>query len=113
MAKFFDFNGDYTGLTEEKAASALELYGSNEFTETKDKSFKAHHILLCPVSILLAAAGLIQIFFLGGIASGIICILASAVQITAFGLLCSRCNKIIKRRMAAAQREEGLSRPIQ
>ena len=103
MAKFFDFNGDYTGLTEEKAASALELYGSNEFTETKDKSFKAHHILLCPVSILLAAAGLIQIFFLSGIASGIICILASAVQITAFGLLCSRCNKIIKRRMAAAQ----------
>ena len=34
MAEFLNFKGDYKGLTEEKAAQNLSMYGENSFSET-------------------------------------------------------------------------------
>ena len=62
MAQFLNFKGDYKGLTEKKAADNLSMYGSNIFTETEDKSFKAYHYLLDPTAVLLFISGILQIF---------------------------------------------------
>ena len=88
MAQFLNFKGDYTGLSSDKAAKNLEMYGSNIFSETEDKSFKVYHYLLHPTALLLLAAGIIQIAFLSDMVTGILCIAMAAALVTALAIIC-------------------------
>ena len=76
MAQFLNFKGDYKGLTEKKAADNLSMYGSNIFTETEDKSFKAYHYLLDPTAVLLFISGIFK-----ELNSCISCFLSSAIDL--------------------------------
>ena len=103
MAQFLNFKGDYTGLSSDKAAKNLEMYGSNIFSETEDKSFKVYHYLLHPTALLLLAAGIIQIAFLSDMVTGILCIAMAAALVTALAIICRKCNERIMTRTLAAQ----------
>ena len=103
MAQFLNFKGDYTGLSSDKAQKNLEMYGSNIFSETENKSFKVYHYLLHPTALLLFAAGIIQIAFLSDMVTGILCIAMAAALVTALGIICHRCNERIMSRTLAAQ----------
>lgn len=103
MAQFLNFKGDYTGLSREKAAKNLEMYGSNIFSESEDKSFRVYHYLLHPTELLLLAAGIIQIAFLSDMVTGILCIAMAAALATTLAITCRRCNERITARTLAAQ----------
>lgn len=103
MAQFLNFKGDYKGLTEKKASDNLSMYGSNIFTETEDKSFKAYHYLLDPIAVLLFIAGLIQIFALSQYITGIVCIAMSVAQAVTLCVICGKNNETIRNRTLSAK----------
>ena len=103
MAQFLNFRGDYTGLSADKAADNLEMYGSNIFRETENKSFKVYHYLFDPTAVLLFAAGIIQIAALSQYATGIMCLAMSVAQIITLCVICRRSNDSIRNRTMSAK----------
>lgn len=103
MAQFLNFKGDYKGLTEKKAADNLSMYGSNIFTETEDKSFKAYHYLLDPTAVLLFISGILQIFTLSQYVTGIMCIAMSIAQVVTLCVICQKNNETIRNRTLSAK----------
>ena len=103
MAEFLNFKGDYKGLTEEKAAQNLSMYGENSFSETEDKSFKAHHILLNIVVLLVFLSGIIEIVFAGQVAMGIACIGLAIVGAVLLAVYCNDCNEKTEALISAAK----------
>ena len=103
MAQFLNFRGDYTGLSADKAADNLEMYGSNIFRETENKSFKVYHYLFDPTAVLLFAAGIIQIAALSQYATGIMCLAMSVAQIITLCVICRRSNDNIRNRTMSAK----------
>lgn len=103
MAEFLNFKGDYNGLTNEKAAQNLEMYGENSFTETEDKSFKSRHILLNITVVLLFLSGLIEIIFLQSVAMGIACFAIAIAGAVLLAVHCNGCNERISALISAAK----------
>ena len=103
MAEFLNFKGDYSGLTNEKAAQNLEMYGENSFTETEDKSFKSRHILLNITVLLLFLSGLIEIVFLSNTAMGIACFAIAVAGAVLLAIHCNGCNERIQALISAAK----------
>jgi Ca2+-transporting ATPase len=103
MAEFLDFKGEYKGLTGEKAAQNLDMYGENSFSETEDKSFKAHHILLNIVVLLIFLSGIIEIAFLSQVAMGIACIAIAVAGAVLLAIHCNDCNEKTEALISAAK----------
>lgn len=64
MAQFFNFKGDYFGLTDADIEKNTELYGYNIYTK-KDKpqeSFSPIKVLLSPSFVLMFIAGVLSLF---------------------------------------------------
>lgn len=72
MAQFFNFKGDYFGLTDDEVENRAELYGYNIYTknEKKRERFTLLNTLLSPTVIFMLVASVLC-FFGGGIGSGI------------------------------------------
>ncbi|MBE6902748.1 MAG: HAD family hydrolase [Ruminococcaceae bacterium] len=64
MAQFFNFNGDYFGLTDPDIEKNTELYGYNVYTkkEKSNESFSIGRVLLSPAFLLLLIAGVVSLF---------------------------------------------------
>ncbi len=103
MAEFLNFKGDYSGLTEEKAAQNLEMYGENSYAENEDKSFKSYHILLNIVVLLIFVSGVIEIVFLGQAAMGIACIAIAVAGAVLLAVHCNGCNEKTEALISAAK----------
>lgn len=80
MAKFFNFNGEYFGLTESDIDRNTELYGYNVYTKAEKKAecFSPARIILSPSFLLMFVAGVLS-FFGGNIAAGLMILLIDAV----------------------------------
>ncbi|MGN1119461.1 MAG: hypothetical protein ACI4Q4_03815, partial [Oscillospiraceae bacterium] len=79
MAQFFNFEGDYLGLSEEEAARSVELYGLNTYTkgDSGEKRFSPVSAVLNPTVIMLFLAGVFS-FFSAGVGTGIAVLLLDA-----------------------------------
>ena len=64
MAQFFDFKGDYFGLTESDIEKNTDLYGYNVYTknEKKAESFSPLRVVLSPSFLLMFIAGVLSLF---------------------------------------------------
>lgn len=102
MAKFLNFNGDYNGITEQKAEQNLNLYGENIFHETEDKSFGALRAVINPWTIILAAAAIVY-FILGEIAAGLTSAAFAVAVMVALAVFCESCNRKISECTANAK----------
>lgn len=80
MAHFFNFKGDYFGLTESDIDKNTELYGYNVYTklEKKREAFSPTKVLLSPPFILMFVAGVLS-FFTSNVAAGLIILLIDAI----------------------------------
>ncbi len=80
MAQFFNFKGDYFGLTESDIDRNTELYGYNIYTknERKAEAFSPVKVILSPTFILMFVAGVLS-FFASNVAAGLIILLIDAV----------------------------------
>ncbi len=80
MAQFFNFKGDYFGLTESDIDRNTELYGYNVYTknEKKPETFSPVKVILSPSFILMFVAGVLS-FFASNVAAGLIILLIDAV----------------------------------
>ena len=72
MAQFFNFKGEYYGLTDQDIEKNTELYGYNIYTkdEKKNESFTPIKVILSPPFLLMFIAGVLSLFgeyFLTGI----------------------------------------------
>lgn len=79
MARFFNFEEDYFGLTESEIEKKLSLYGLNTYTKAPRAfmGFSYADVFLSPSVLLTAIAGILC-FFGGSWASGIIVLLIDA-----------------------------------
>ncbi|MBE6889663.1 MAG: cation-transporting P-type ATPase [Ruminococcaceae bacterium] len=79
MARFFNFSGDYYGLTESNIEKNTELYGYNIYTksEKKAEAFSPVKVILSPSFLLMFIAGVLSLFG-SNIASGILILLIDA-----------------------------------
>lgn len=82
MAKFFNFEEEYFGLTESEIEKKLSLYGLNTYTKAPRAfmGFSYTDVFLSP-SVLLTAVAAILSFFCGGWSSGIIILLIDAFYV--------------------------------
>lgn len=103
MAEFLNFKGNYKGLTEDKATQNLNMYGENSFTDTEDKSFRAYHILLNIVVLLVFVSGIIEIAFLSQVAMGIACIAIAVAGAVLLAVHCNDCNEKTETLISAAK----------
>lgn len=92
MAQFFNFKGDYFGLTEDEIENRAELYGYNIYTknEKKREGFSLQRIILSPTVIFMFVASILC-FFSKGIGSGLAIIAIIALYVFAeywIGTLC-------------------------
>lgn len=80
MAKFFDFDEDYFGLTAEEIEKKLSMYGMNTYTKAPRAltGFSYADVFLSPSVLLTFAAGVLC-FFAAGIGMGLIVLLIDAV----------------------------------
>ena len=64
MAQFFNFKGEYFGLTETDIERNTELYGYNVYTrsEKKPEAFSPLRVILTPHFILTFVAGILSLF---------------------------------------------------
>lgn len=64
MAQFFNFKGDYFGLTESDIEKNTELYGYNVYTksERKPDGFSPLRVILSPSFLLMFIAGVLSLF---------------------------------------------------
>ena len=64
MAQFFNFKGDYFGLTDADIERNTEMYGYNVYTkqEKKQECFTPISILISPAFLLMLIAGIISFF---------------------------------------------------
>ena len=76
MAQFFNFKGDYFGLTESDIEKNTELYGYNIYTKSdkKQEGFSLLSVLISPSFLLMLIAGILS-FFGTNIYAGIIILL--------------------------------------
>lgn len=79
MAQFFNFKGDYFGLTDEEVESKAELYGYNIYTKNEKKrdGFSVVKTVLSPNVIFMFIAGVLSIFG-ASVGTGIAIILIDA-----------------------------------
>lgn len=84
MAQFYNFKGDYYGLTDEDIKQNTEMYGFNIYkkNEPEKQRFRVSAVLLSPSFILMLLAGILS-FFGGGIGSGIVILLILAAYVYA------------------------------
>lgn len=83
MAQFFDFRGDYYGLTSKDVEKRLFTYGANIYTKNvKKDGFSYLKAVLSPSVIILLVAGILAFFGIG-IAAGIVTILIDALYCAA------------------------------
>lgn len=82
MAQFFNFKGDYFGLTEDEVENRAELYGYNIYTknEKKREEFSLLKVLLSPSVIFMLVAGVLC-FFGSGIGAGFVIIAIAAFYV--------------------------------
>ena len=64
MAQFFNFQGDYLGLTDSEAERSVELYGLNTYTneEKKKECFSEGSVIFSPPAIMLFIAAVLSFF---------------------------------------------------
>lgn len=76
MAQFFNFKGDYFGLTDADIDRNTEMYGYNVYTkqEKKQECFSLVSVLISPAFLLMLIAGVIS-FFGTNIIAGIVILL--------------------------------------
>ena len=104
VAQLKDFKNDYTGLSDEKVAEHIKLYGYNSETkqEEKEKGFSVIGVFFRFRFILLAAASALS-FFYGEIVSGaIIAALALTYVITEI-IKGRKCEEIVFRMKQSAK----------
>ncbi len=79
MAQFFNFKGDYFGLTESDIEKNTELYGYNIYTknEKKPEGFTPLRVVLSPSFLLMFIAGVLCLFG-ADLLSGILILLIDA-----------------------------------
>ena len=84
MAKFFDFEQDYTGLDPDRIDNMLSMYGLNTYTKAPGGLFGSSYaeILLSPAVLLMFVAGVLS-FFGMGIGAGIVTLLIDAFYVFA------------------------------
>lgn len=92
MARFLNFTGEYEGITEEKAAKNLEMYGENRVNNTAKRRFKVYHWLLNPWSLILLIS---VVPYLGtkDYAGAVICLTGAIVIMAVLALLYHRTNE--------------------
>lgn len=80
MAQFFNFKGDYFGLTESDIDRNTELYGYNVYTksEKKTEAFSPAKVIISPSFLLMFVAGVLS-FFASNVAAGLIILLIDAI----------------------------------
>ncbi len=86
MAQFFNFKGDYFGLTDADIEKNTELYGYNVYTkkDKPDESFSATGVIFSLPFVFMFIAGVVSLFtpnLLGGILILIIDVLYAAGEI--------------------------------
>ncbi len=70
MAQFFNFQGDYFGITEKEVKKNTELYGYNIYSKSdKTKGASVLQVLLSPSFLLILTVGILS-FFAGSWAMG-------------------------------------------
>ena len=99
MAQFFNFQGDYFGLTEADIDKNIEMYGLNVYTkdDSKQKPFSPARVLLSPQFLLMLIAGVLSLFTPGwgaGIAIVLIDALYAAAEIYVNTAADARLNEI-------------------
>ena len=84
MAQFFNFKGDYFGLTDDEVENRADLYGYNIYTKNEKKrdGFSVLKMVLSPNVILMLLAGVLC-FFGGGVGSGVAIIVIDALYVGA------------------------------
>ncbi|MDE7361728.1 MAG: HAD family hydrolase [Oscillospiraceae bacterium] len=84
MAKFFNFDEDYFGLTPSDIEKKLSMYGLNTYTKSPRAfmGFSYSDVLLSPAVLLMAIAGVLC-FFGAGVGMGIIVLLIDAAYVFA------------------------------
>lgn len=84
MAQFFNFKGDYLGLTDEQISESRELYGQNVYTvtEKREEEFSPVSVIISPPVIMMFLAGVLS-FFGMGIGTGIAVLLIDALYAAA------------------------------
>lgn len=84
MAKFFDFEQDYTGLEPKRIDSMLAMYGLNTYTKAPEGLFGSSYaeIFLSPAVLLMFVAGVLSFFGIG-VGAGIVTLLIDLVYIFA------------------------------
>ena len=84
MAQFFNFKGDYLGLTDEQISESRELYGQNVYTvaEKREEAFSPFSVIISPPVIMMFLAGVLS-FFGMGVGTGIAVLLIDALYAAA------------------------------
>lgn len=84
MAKFFDFEQDYTGLDPNRIENMLSMYGLNTYTKAPAGLFGSSYaeILLSPAVLLMFIAGVLSFFGIG-IGAGIVTLLIDLLYVFA------------------------------
>ncbi len=104
MAEFLNFKGDYKGLSTEKAAANLSMYGENLFTDIRSRRLGIKETIFSPVFLLLIAAAVIYLIAQpANIAAAIGCIVLAAADIALKIPLCRYCNRRLYGRMMASE----------
>ena len=84
MAKFFDFEQDYTGLDPGRIDNMLSMYGLNTYIKAPAGLFGSSYaeILLSPAVLLMFVAGVLSFFGIG-IGAGIVTLLIDLIYVFA------------------------------
>lgn len=84
MARFFDFEQDYTGLDPNRIDNMLSMYGLNTYTKAPAGLFGSSYaeIFLTPAVLLMFVAGVLSFFGIG-IGAGIVTLVIDLVYIFA------------------------------
>ena len=84
MAQFFNFEGDYFGLSDPEIQTRIDLYGLNTYSNTTKDDKEAHfsywQVLMSPAVLLMFGAAVLS-FFDGYIGQGIAALLLDAVYV--------------------------------
>ncbi len=84
MIQLKDFKNDYTGLSEEKAAEQIRLYGYNSETklDEKEKGFSSAAVFFRPRFLLLLAAGVLSFLYGEAVTGAVLALLTAAYAVT-------------------------------
>ncbi len=84
MIQLRDFKNDYVGLTEEKAAENIHLYGYNSETklDEKEKGFSAFAVFFRPRFLLLLAAAALSFFYSEYVSAAVLAVLCAVYAVT-------------------------------